>query len=153
MTRDQLISSVTVHYGPRHDRVRVWNRGALAGELTVECDDGLAVAVSLIPHHTREDDDGVAGRPDLTLRAIDPADLGFALDCLRILTGETCCECLATDGEIVPATEHGLCDRHYDDASEGAYERSCESFYGGSAPYTQQEQYVAAFEDKRRGTR
>lgn len=137
MTRDRIISSVTVHYGPRHDRVRVWNRGALAGELTVECGDGWLVAYNLLPEHIREDDDGVAGRPDLTLRAIDPADMGFALDCLRILTGETCCECLATDGEIVPATERGLCERHYDDASEGAYERSCEEFYGGSGPSDQ----------------
>jgi hypothetical protein len=30
-----LISSVRVHFGPAHDVMQVWIRGALAGELTL----------------------------------------------------------------------------------------------------------------------
>jgi len=39
-----LISSVRVEHGPRHDRVRVWNRGGLAGVLVVDAGDGNAIA-------------------------------------------------------------------------------------------------------------
>lgn len=68
-------------------------------------------------------------------------DLGHSLDHLRILTGETCVTCHSSDGEITPATEFAvpmygpvehLCARHYGDATEGAWERHCEEFYGGA---------------------
>lgn len=39
-----LISSVRVETGQRHDRVTVWNRGGSAGVLTVDAGDGNAVA-------------------------------------------------------------------------------------------------------------
>jgi hypothetical protein len=130
-----LISSVTVHYGPRHDRVRVWNRGALAGELTVECGDGHNVAATLLPEHTRELDDGVAGRPDVTLRAIDSEELGAALDCLRILNGSVCWPCWEDHDRVTVATDsHGLCTDCYDAAAERQWESHCEDFYGGSGP-------------------
>ena len=39
-----LISSVRVELGPRHDRVHVWNRGGKAGVLVVDSGDGNEVA-------------------------------------------------------------------------------------------------------------
>ena len=45
-----LISSVRVEAGPRHDRVSVWNRGGLAGVLLVDAGDGNDVADRLMDH-------------------------------------------------------------------------------------------------------
>lgn len=39
-----LVTSVVVDAGPGHDRVRVWNRHGLAGELVVSAGDGAAIA-------------------------------------------------------------------------------------------------------------
>lgn len=36
---DRVVSSVRVSIGPMHARIRVWNRGKLAGELYVDADD------------------------------------------------------------------------------------------------------------------
>ena len=46
----ELISSVRVEHGPRHDRVSVWNRGGLAGVLTVDAGDGNDIADRLRDH-------------------------------------------------------------------------------------------------------
>lgn len=43
-----LITSVRVEKAYGHDRVRVWNRGGHAGELTVTNGDGAAVADRLL---------------------------------------------------------------------------------------------------------
>lgn len=47
-----LISSVRVEPGPRHDRVHVWNRGGKAGVLVVDAGDGLDVSDRLCDHAT-----------------------------------------------------------------------------------------------------
>ncbi len=39
-----LISSVKVEHGSRHDRVHVWNRGGKAGVLVVDSGDGDTIA-------------------------------------------------------------------------------------------------------------
>ena len=47
------ITSVEVIEDPEHDRVRIWNRGSLAGELTVVKGDGKRIAARLLqdkPH-------------------------------------------------------------------------------------------------------
>lgn len=41
---DHLISSATVTLSGGHDRVRLWSRGGLAGELVVTAGDGARVA-------------------------------------------------------------------------------------------------------------
>lgn len=43
-----LVSSVRVETGPSHDTIRVWNRGGLAGTLTVKAGDGQAFAARLL---------------------------------------------------------------------------------------------------------
>lgn len=58
--------------------------------------------------------------------------------------GRNACGCYYT-----PASELRECSAHEGNAAEAAYERSLENFYGGSAPVTIQEQYVAAWEQKR----
>lgn len=53
----ELISSVRVEYGSRHDRVHVWNRGGKAGVLVVDAGDGNNVADRLrdhLPHKPQE---------------------------------------------------------------------------------------------------
>lgn len=42
-----VVSSVEVIEGPAHDVVKIWNRGGLAGELTVTKGDGAVVAARL----------------------------------------------------------------------------------------------------------
>lgn len=47
-----LVSSVAVLLAPKggwHDRVRIWNRGGLAGELIVGAGDGPKLAARLLP--------------------------------------------------------------------------------------------------------
>ena len=41
-------------------------------------------------------------------------------------------------------------DGCYENACERAYQRSLEEYYGGSSPQTVQEQYIAAWHEKRR---
>lgn len=41
------VSSAEVEQGPAHDRIRIWNRGGLAGELVVTSGDGERIAKQL----------------------------------------------------------------------------------------------------------
>lgn len=50
-----LISSVMVQEGPAHDRVSVFNRGGLAGELVVTKGDGKRLSAILKPSTTTGD--------------------------------------------------------------------------------------------------
>ncbi len=50
-----VVSSVRVEPGPRHDRVSVWNKGGLAGSLTVDAGDGEYIAARLLPTTERDD--------------------------------------------------------------------------------------------------
>lgn len=43
-----MISSVRVEPGPRHDHVHIWNRGGKAGILIVEKGDGNKIASKLL---------------------------------------------------------------------------------------------------------
>jgi hypothetical protein len=43
-----LVSNVRVTFGPAHDVVRIWNRGGLAGELTMRSGDGEPLARRLL---------------------------------------------------------------------------------------------------------
>ena len=43
-----LVTSVMVNFGDMHDTVRIWNRGGLAGELTVKAGDGEIMAKRLM---------------------------------------------------------------------------------------------------------
>lgn len=84
--------------------------------------------------------------------------LGHPLDCLRVLHGPVCEQCLCSYGEVEHATERvsregygpdeWLCPRCYYQATEGAWERYCEDFYGGSAPMTFREREEAARLDR-----
>lgn len=49
-----IVSSVHVVRGPAHDVVRVFNRGALAGELVVLPGHGEEIAFRLVPSEQRE---------------------------------------------------------------------------------------------------
>ena len=49
-----VVSSLGIVPGPIHDRVRVWNRGGLAGELVVTAGDGVTIADRLSPTMVRE---------------------------------------------------------------------------------------------------
>jgi hypothetical protein len=44
---EHLISSATVTRRGAHDVVKLWNRGALAGELTLKAGDGIKLALRL----------------------------------------------------------------------------------------------------------
>jgi len=44
---DSVVTSAAVTTFGRHEQVRIWNRGALAGELMVESGDGQRIAESL----------------------------------------------------------------------------------------------------------
>jgi hypothetical protein len=46
--RQALVTQVRVTFGPAHDLVSVWNRGALAGELVVNRGDGERLARRLL---------------------------------------------------------------------------------------------------------
>jgi hypothetical protein len=43
-----LVTSVRIARGPGHDRVSVWNRGGLSGELVVRAGDGVGLAIRLL---------------------------------------------------------------------------------------------------------
>lgn len=51
MSGGEIVTCVRVTYGPAggHDRVRVWNRHGLAGELVVQAGDGTSLAERLMP--------------------------------------------------------------------------------------------------------
>ncbi len=55
-----LISTVEVTEHPRHWRLRVWNRGGLAGELVVNADDGEQVLDRLLPRVVRSEGEVLA---------------------------------------------------------------------------------------------
>jgi hypothetical protein len=44
-----IVTSVRVFAGETHDRVRIWSRGGLAGELVVTHGDGPDLARRLLP--------------------------------------------------------------------------------------------------------
>jgi len=44
----KIISSVVVSPGPVHDRITIFNRGGLAGEITVEAGDGPTIEEALL---------------------------------------------------------------------------------------------------------
>lgn len=51
--RDQVpVTQVRVQEGGSHDRVSVWNRGGLAGTLTVESGDGMPMARAIMDAYT-----------------------------------------------------------------------------------------------------
>jgi hypothetical protein len=60
----KIITSVVVDEGPSHDRVRVWNRGGLAGVLVVTHGDGEVIARRMLclpcPHCEHPDHIGHA---------------------------------------------------------------------------------------------
>lgn len=45
---NNLVTSVTVVFGPSHDNISVWNRGGHAGSLVVNAGDGELVAKRLL---------------------------------------------------------------------------------------------------------
>ena len=49
-----LVSSVRVHLGKVHDHVQFWNRGGLAGSVTVNAGDGQRIADRLLPPSERD---------------------------------------------------------------------------------------------------
>jgi len=66
-----IITSVRVVRSPGHDRVQVWNRGGLAGELIVTSGDGDAFAALLIPNAYVHDSDGETMREWRPLAAVE----------------------------------------------------------------------------------
>lgn len=54
-----IVTSARLDEGPRHDRLTVWNRGGLAGTLTVDAGDGIALLDRLIPHRVRREVPGL----------------------------------------------------------------------------------------------
>jgi hypothetical protein len=49
-----LVTSCRIESTPAHDRVRIWSRHGLAGELTVQKGDGLALVQRLAPDAVEE---------------------------------------------------------------------------------------------------
>lgn len=47
MNGAQIVSTTQLGEGTEHDRVWVWNRGAMAGTLTVQAGDGRAIVAAL----------------------------------------------------------------------------------------------------------
>jgi hypothetical protein len=72
MTDQRLITSVRLMRGPGHDYLRVFNRGAPAGNLTVCKDDGILIVNLLLGEHW--DMLAVSGESWFECRPFDPAE-------------------------------------------------------------------------------
>lgn len=45
---DYVVTSVRVRPSGKHDRVSIWNRGGLSGEVVVDAGDGVTIAKRLL---------------------------------------------------------------------------------------------------------